>query len=209
MAPVMRGLGLFLSARSAPAVSALWLRAIAISVPLVRRAIPVDYAHFNPPRDIPVIEFVPIVTGCLVAGLLRPRMYEWERLAIRPPSVLCGLLTLASIAFATVPVYLAALRLPARVPWQFIPANVAAVTALAFILTALLGAVTGGLSTLVLFLASCLAQNLIPGIAGHIPLGNLTHPEPHWLATGLICLASALIIGITRGASAYSRTREP
>lgn len=202
----MNGLRLFLSARVALPVSALWLAAAGVCVLQARRAIPVDYAWPNPARDIPVIEFAPIVTGCMVAGLLRPRMYEWEHLATRRVGALCGALALVSTALATVPVLLGATRLPAGVPWHYIPANVVTTTALAFALTALLGATAGGVVTLLLFLGACLAQNLVPDIAWLIPLGQPESPEPRWWAAAM-CLATVAVVGRTRGAGAWSQAR--
>lgn len=199
---------LFLSARAALPISALWVAAILICVLFARRAIPVDYARFNESRDIPVIEFVPIVTACIVAGLLRPRMYEWERLAIRRVGLLCGMLTLATTALAVLPVLVGATRLPDRVPWEFVPANVVTITAVAFALTALLGANTGAVLTLGVFLGACLVQNLAPAAAQVIiPLGRIEAPDPHWLAAGAACLLSVVVSAFTRGASAWSRNR--
>ncbi|WP_199430870.1 hypothetical protein [Qaidamihabitans albus] len=204
----MGGLRLFLSARAALPISALWVLATLVSLLFARRAIPVDYARFDEARDIPIIEFVPIVIACIVAGLLRPRMYEWERLAIRRVGLLCGMLTFTTTAIAVLPVLLATTRLPDRVPWEFVPANVVTITAVAFALASLLGATTGAVLTLLVFLGACLVQNLAPAAAQVIiPLGRIEAPDPHWLAAGTACLLSVVITAYTRGASAWSRSR--
>ncbi|WP_253864784.1 hypothetical protein [Prauserella halophila] len=179
-----------------------------MSLLFARRAIPVDFARFHEARDLPIIEFVPIVTACIVAGLLRPRMYEWEHLATRRVGLLCGMLTLATTAIAVLPVLVAATWLPERVPWEFVPANVVIITAVACALASLLGATTGAVLTLLVFLGGCLVQNLAPEAAQVvIPLGRIEAPDPHWLAAGIACLLSAAISVYTRGASRWSRSR--
>ncbi|PRX50381.1 hypothetical protein B0I33_102502 [Prauserella shujinwangii] len=204
----MGGLRLFLTARAALPISTLWVPATLVSLLFARHAIPVDYARFHEARDIPIIEFVPIVTACVVAGLLRPRMAEWERLAVRRVGLLCGMLTVATTAMAVLPVLVAATRLPDHVSWEFVPANVMTVTAVACALAALLGATTGAVLTLLVFLGACLVQNLAPA-AAHVlvPLGRIEDPDPHWLAAGTACLLSVVITAHTRGAGAWSRSR--
>ena len=199
---------LFLAARAAFPISTVWIAVSVVSVVFARRAIPVDFARFHAPRDIPIIEFAPIVAGCIVAGLLRPRLYEWERVAIRPVGLLCGLLTVAMTALSTLPVLLGASRLPEQVPWEFVLANVVTVTALAFAMTALLGATTGGILTLSLYIAACIAQNLWPRLAQTFPLGRIEDPDPHWTAALVVCLVAAGCTAYTRGASTWSHRRE-
>lgn len=203
----MTGLRLFLLSRSALGIVAFLVAMSGLAFVLWRFSVEinVDFVDRDPARQIPAAELVPVVTGCVLAAWMRPPFYEWERLGAARIGWYGTAATLVGIAAPLLPMAAAVIRLPAEATWQYIPANVLVVTAVAFVLCALLGPITGTVSALALFVAACLAQNLFPEAVGLLPLSAPPSRQGTWLAA-LVAVVIAVVIQLrTRGASTWSR----
>jgi hypothetical protein len=170
-----------------------------------RAGITLDFEFPNKLRQVPFLELVPVLGGCLIAALLRPRFYEWERLGERRSIVASTATVLIGIAVPVIPVLVGVLRLPREATWTYIPANVVLVTAIAFTLSALVGPAIGPPLAALAFVATCLLQNLEPALAGAIPLAKPPESEGPWIAAITATLIALAVHIHTAGASTLAR----
>lgn len=202
-----RGLWLYAASHGLPRTVILGLVSAAAACLAARIAVPINLVFSLPPRDLPMIELLSVVFGCIAVAITRPRMVEWEKLGAPRASLLAAMVPAAVATMAGAVALTGSVWLPASVPAGYIPANVVLFVAVGSLLCSVAGAVVGCTGTVVLFVACCALQNGVPVVAGVLPMGRPEAAEPS-LVWPLLALGVAMSVAAwTRGTTVRAHAR--
>jgi hypothetical protein len=167
-------------------------------------AVTFEISIINPAHKAPYPELLSLVGSILLAALLRPRFWEWERLGNLRTRISAGLTAVVGILLSLVPVLVGSLRLPQGMPWGWSVANALTLSGAVFSLSTVVGAAIAGGVVLVGYFAYAVMDNVWIGADPYLPL--VAYPGPHglwWLAV-VLCLVAILMWFRTRGASVWA-----
>jgi hypothetical protein len=168
-----------------------------------RRAIEIDLSAQFPPAKLAIIELYVIVTATLLAILTRPRFWEWDRIARgHRPQAVAGAVAAATIALAALCVPAVVPWLPTNTPLDMGPGQHAGTRRNSPTGGALLNPLLAGALTLVFWLSSGVTANLAPHL--WLPLAHYHHPNGHWTAAALLTAAAIAVHTRTCGATAWA-----
>jgi hypothetical protein len=177
----------------------------ALSVFLGGRAIVIRLSSDHPDNRLPYAEICAIVTGVLGVVLLRPRMWEWDRVATRRTALVSACCALAGVLAPALVAATVALRLPEGVAWGWIVANAIVWSAFTFSIAPAVGPALAGGTTLVLYFVVGTLHNLAPAVVAPLPVTPFPGPDGHWLAGAVLAVVAAAIQARTRGATAWAQ----
>ena len=163
----------------------MWVVAIAIG----RAALEIDLSPTFPPTKIVMVELCAIVAATLLSIVVRPRFWEWDRVARGGRArALAGVVAAGVIGLAALCVLVVGPWLPSGATWGWVFANAFVLSALVVLLTPFVSALFAGGVTLVLWFVAAVTANLAP--ATWLPLAYYRGQEPSWwVAVGLVVLA--------------------
>lgn len=171
-----------------------------------RNAIVISLSPDYAASRLPFIELCAVTAGIMGAILLRPRFWEWDRLATKRVWLVSGLAsTIGIVAPVTIVIMVGVVGIPSEVPWTWIAANVLLLCSLSFALAPLVGAALAGGSTLLIYFLAGVLNNLEPSIGHLIPLTAYPGPDGHWAAAVALAILATSINVRTCGATAWTR----
>jgi hypothetical protein len=177
--------------------------AAALRVVIGRHVIKIDMSPMHPNR-LPLAELCVILSATVIAVLMRPRFWEWDRSSAmnRRARVIATASAAAGIALPLACVFVVVPGLPSGTPWAWVLTNSLTLAAAIQLLACFIGPLPAGLSTLVLWLLFGLLHNIKPEFAPVIPTSGYTEAAPHWAVavatTVLALLAHTWTLGNTR-----------
>lgn len=175
-----------------------------LSVALGTRAVVIHLSAAVPQNRLPFPELCAVVGAVATAAVLRPRLWEWDRVGSRRASLVSVLSALSGILLPLVILVLGSTRVPAGVPWAWQVSNYLVFAGIAFCLGPLLGPALAGGTTLVSYLGCAVVNHLVPGADEVLPATGYPGPATHWTAAGLAVLLALAVHGHTRGATRWS-----
>lgn len=169
-----------------------------------------DFAHPRRGRTVYFAEVFGVVTGATLAALLRPRMIDCERLGGLRTRAVAATFVAFGIVAAVVPVAAAVPSFVEQSPWQYMLPNILTLTALAFLLAALISPAVGSAAALLAFAAMAVLQNIAPAIMRSLPFGQITEPgvwfdAGTWSASIVLCIIAITVHFATHGAAATAQ----
>ncbi|PRW62297.1 hypothetical protein [Actinopolyspora mortivallis] len=202
----MTTLRLVVLARAVPRLAALLVLMTGLSWTFYHTAITIDLnvSPFAPSHTVPMPEMIAMITGILAATVLRPRLWEWERLG--GPRVRLVAVTLAAVAMAAplLPALIGLYSMPGDRTPTWLVSNTLTIGATVLLLSALIGPLLAGGVTLGCYLGLVLLDNLVVGARPFLPLA--TYPATHgkWLPPLILIPLALAVHAVTRGTSAWA-----
>lgn len=191
-----------LHSRAAHWVAVTTLVMWAVAAVTGRRSLEVDLSARFPPTKLPVVELCTILAATLLAILMRPRLWEWDRIAAgghRPtrPRAVAAVAASAGIALPALCVPAAVPWLPAETPWGWVMANALIMSATVQLLTPLLSPLAAGGLAVVAWLSYGLVLNLAPQI--WLPVSTYREPNGNWAVVTVLVIAAIVLHARTCG----------
>jgi len=191
-----------LASRQALLLSLLVAGLSLLSITLGRTGILINLDQMRPAGRLRYPEICGLLTAAMAAVLLRPRMWEWDRIGLpRAGGLSVGAFCLG-LAASVVVASVGATRLPPEEPRLWLVANAVLLASAVFALSPFLGpAVAGGLvilGYLTLGIATHLSSSL-----DSVPLTRLPDTEPHWVAAAATAVTALMSQAWTRGSTAW------
>lgn len=194
-----------LRSRAAHWVAVTTLLMWAVAAVTGRRSLEIDLSARFPPTKLPVVELCTVLSATLLAILMRPRLWEWERIAagghrpIRARTVaavaaVTGIVLPALCVPAVVP------WLPAATPWGWVLANALIMSATVQLLTPLLSPLTAGGLAVLAWLSYGLVLNLAPQV--WLPVSTFRDPDGNWMLVTVLIIAATVFHARTCGRTA-------
>jgi hypothetical protein len=197
-----------LHSRSASAVLVTTITMGALAAITGRQSLEIDLSAQFPPTKLAVVELCVILTATLLAIQLRPRFWEWDRLAARRPSggrrprTLAAATAVAGIGLPALCVLAVVPTLPPNAPWAWVLANAVLMAAILQLIALLLTPLAAGVVTLLVWFGCGLAANLAPGV--WLPVSSYREPQGHWVVVIVLALMAAALHGVTCGRTAWA-----
>lgn len=173
-----------------------------------RRSIELDLSAQYPPSKMAVVELCSMLTATLQAIQMRPRFWEWDRLAARWPGGGYRPRTLAAVT-AAVGIGLPALcvmavvpTLPPNTPWAWVLANALLMAATVQLIAPLLTPLVAGTVALVTWFGYGLATNLAPGL--WLPVSSYHEPQGRWFVVSVLAVVTVVLHAVTCGRTAWA-----
>lgn len=160
----------------------------------------------RPIRFLPLLELVPVVVVVVWVLATGPRLGEWETLAGRRYRWHTLAATVSCLAVPQLVVLLSASALPPRDPWTWMAANVLAVSAVAVLLSALVGHLLATVTTIALYGLAVVTQNIAGPVIDWLPITSGWDPRPRWVAA-MVLTVVALVVYRLRGATELIEAR--
>lgn len=186
-----------------------WVVALALvtllSFLLGTRAVVIHLSAALTPNKLPFPELCAVVAAVAGMIMLRPRTWEWDRVATSRATAVSVVCTIAGIAAPAVVVVAGSTRLPDAVPWGWQIANCVIFGAVAFCLGPLVGSGLAGGLTLLLYMLSGVANHLLPGVRSMLPVVAYPGPEGKWIPAVALAVLALWINARTRGSTAWAR----
>jgi hypothetical protein len=179
-----------LHSRSAHWVVLTMLVMGAVAAATGRRSLEIDLSAQFPPTKMPVVELCTVLSATLLAILMRPRFWEWDRLAAG------GIVLPALCVPAVVP------WLPAGTPWGWVLANALLLSTTVQLLTPLLNPLAAGTLTVLSWLSYGLTMNLAPHV--WLPIATYRNPDGNWTVVGVLVIAAIVLHTRTCGRTAWA-----
>ncbi|MBB5958455.1 hypothetical protein FHS29_005063 [Saccharothrix tamanrassetensis] len=176
-----------------------------LSTILGARAVVIHLSAAVPQNRLPFPELCAVVGAVVTATVLRPRLWEWDRVATRRASLVSVACALSGMLLPVVIVLLGSTRLPPGVPWSWQVSNYLVFAGIAFCLGPVLGPALAGGTTLVLYLGCGVVNHLAPWAQDVLPVTGYPGPETHWTVASSVVLLALVVHGRTRGATRWSR----
>jgi hypothetical protein len=191
--------------RSVPAYLAVLGALALLSYLLGPHAIIINLSAINPKNRLPYPELCAVVAAVVGAATLRPRFWEWDRLATKRTAVVSGVCAAIGAFAPTLIVAVGSITLPDEVAWGWAAANALLFSAGAFCLSPFIGPGAAGGATLVLYFMTGVANNIEPSVQVVLPVVPYPGPEGQWGAALLLGAVAVAVHVRTRGATAWSR----
>ena len=177
----------------------MWVVAVGIG----RAAFEIDLSPTFPPTKIVVAEVCVIVAATLLAIVMRPRFWEWDRVArgLRA-RVLAGVAAAAVIGAAVLCVPVLAPWLPPGTAWGWVLANAVVLGAFVVLLAPFVSALFAGGITFVLWFGAAVVANLAPAV--WLPLAYYRGHDPSWGVAAALVVAAVAVHARTYGMTAWA-----
>lgn len=175
-----------------------------ISWLLGKAGILINLAFLRPQIRLPYPEICAVLAGALGAVILRPRFWEWDRVASKRASGVAAAFALFGSVVPAVVVAAGSMTLPAGSPIAWRICNAIVLSAAIFVFSPYLGgAVTGG-AAIVLYFAHALVNNLWFNLE-FLPINRFPSQDTHWISASLLVVLVGVIHFRTRGATSWSQ----
>jgi hypothetical protein len=168
-------------------------------------AINVDLSILDPPTKIPGVELVALVTAMVVAALVRPRFWDWERLGGSRTRLVAGGVAAIGIALPLVPVFVGVIRLPSDAAWAWLVPNALILAGVMFGLSALISPALAGGVVILGYFAITVATAVDRSMTAYSPLVFYPGPGGNWPIAAAVVTAAVLGYGYTHGSTSWAR----
>jgi hypothetical protein len=180
----------------------LWVVAAATG----RRSLEIDLSARWPPAKLPVVELCVVLGATLLALVMRPRFWEWDRTSgARRPRVVAAASAVMGIVLPVLCVPAVVPWLPVNTPWMWVLANAVILSSVVHLLAPLSTALVGGGVVLLSWLGLGVVMNVAPGV--WVPLSSYQDPEGHWALAAVLSVAAVTIHMRTCGRTAWAQRR--
>lgn len=197
-----------LATRSAHWALAALLCAAGLSALIGTHVLRVELAPARPEK-LPLAELCAIMAATMLAIITRPRLWEWDRAAnSHRARTVAATVAATGIAFPAACVLAVVPELPDGTPWNWVLANVLALSAALWLMAPFLGPLWSGLTTLLLWLLCGVLHNVQPELTPYLPTSSYADAEGHWLFVAVLAAAALLVQVRTLGTIAGRRGRE-
>lgn len=174
--------------------------------------IALDFAYGRRGRTVYFAEVFGVVTGAVLVIMLRPRMLYCERLGARRVRAVAALFAVVGLAAAVLPVAAAVPSFVTGSPWQYMLPNILTLTALGFIVSALVSPASGAAVSVGLFCLIAVLQNVAPAVTRPLPVGRMTEEgvwfeAPVWSGSIALCIVAVAVQYATCGGTSASLDR--
>ncbi|HEX6357667.1 hypothetical protein [Actinophytocola sp.] len=172
-----------------------------------RRSIELDLSAQYPPTKMAVVELCSILTATLLAIQMRPRFWEWDRLAARRPSgyrpcTLAAVTAAAGIGLPALCVPAVVPTLPPNTPWAWVLANALLMAAIVQLIAPLLTPLAAGTVALVAWFGCGLATNLAPGL--WLPVSSYHELQGRWFVVSVLAVVTVVLHAVTCGRTTWA-----
>ncbi|MCE7010270.1 hypothetical protein LWC34_46820 [Kibdelosporangium philippinense] len=170
-----------------------------VSAVIGSHVIDIEFSPVNPNR-IPVAELCAIVSATITAVLMRPRFWEWDRGSIGMRARVIAVVSSAvGITLPMACVLVLVPGLPDFVPWVWVLTNAFVLVAVVQVLAPFIGALSAGVTAVLLWLSFGLLHNVKPDLAWLLPTSSYAERTPDWLAAGILIVLALLVHARTLG----------
>ncbi|MFG3702317.1 hypothetical protein ACGF5C_31185 [Micromonospora sp. NPDC047620] len=176
----------------------------AVSWLLGKTGILINLAFPRPQIRLPYPEICAVLGGALGAVILRPRFWEWDRVASGRASIVAAAFALFGSVAPAVIVTAGALALPAGSPVAWRICNAVVMCAVIFLCSPYLGGAVTGAAAIVLYFAHGLVNNLWHNLS-FVPITRLPNHNTHWITASALIALAGIAHYRTRGATAWSQ----
>ncbi|GAB3449000.1 hypothetical protein [Actinophytocola sediminis] len=196
---------LVLHSRAAHWVAVTTLVMCAVAAVTGPRSLEIDLSARFPPTKLPVVELCTILSATLLAILMRPRLWEWDRIAAgghRPtrPRAVAAVAAGAGIMLPVLCVPAVVPWLPAETSWGWVLANALIMSATVQLLTPLLSPLAAGGLAVLAWLSCGLVLNLAPQV--WLPVSTHRDPDGNWTLVTVLTIAAIVLHARTCGRTA-------
>jgi hypothetical protein len=168
-------------------------------------AITVDLSALDPPTKVPGVEIVALATSMVLAALVQPRFWEWERLGGARTRLVAGAVAAVGIALPLVPVLVGVLRLPPDAAWAWLIPNALILGGTMFGLSALISAALAGGVVVLGYFAIVVAIAVDRSVSAYLPFAFYPGPDGNWPVAIVVVTAAVLSYGYTHGSTSWAR----
>lgn len=199
---------IILASRSAHWALAALLCAAGLSALIGTHVLRIELAPARPEK-LPLAELCAILAATTLAIITRPRLWEWDRVAhTHRARAVAAVVAATGIALPAACVLAVVPQLPDGTPWDWVLADILALSATLWLATPFLGPLWSGLTTLLLWLLCGALHNVQPDLTPYLPTSGYTEAEAHWPMT-IVLIITALAVHVrTLGTVAGHRARE-
>lgn len=176
----------------------------AVAAATGRRSLEIDLAARFPPTKMPVVELCAILSATVLAILMRPRLWEWDRLAAggrRSRAVAAGA-GFAGIVLPALCVPAVVPWLPPATPWSWVLANALLLSSTVQLLAPLLSPLAAGGLAVLSWLGYGLTMNLAPHV--WLPISTYRDPDGNWTVVAVVVIATIVLHTRTCGRTAWA-----
>lgn len=178
---------------------AMWVLAAIIG----RRAIEIDLSPTFPPTKLVVVEVCVVTTATVLVILMRPRFWEWDRIARGARSrVMAGVVAVAAIVLSASCVPAVVPWLPADASWTWVLANALVLSATVTVLAPLINPLLAGVVTAVLWFGGAVTRNLAPEV--WLPLADYRDQDGHWAVAAALVVVAVTVNAGTCGLTTWA-----
>lgn len=194
---------LLVSRRAAPFMLATALLCL-LSLALGRTGVVINLEIRRPDIRLPFSEVCAVLAGAAGATLLRPRFWEWDRVATARASIVASSAALIGIALPMLVVAVGVIRLPDgfAVAWRL--SNAAVLGAATFLASPFVGSAIAGALALLLYFVHGLVNNLWLDLS-FLPITRFPDTQTHWTAALVLVALAGVVHYRTRGATAWAQ----
>lgn len=203
------GVRLFIRSRASRSIVASWVIAVLLARRFCDVGFDVTFDSSRPPRILPALEVLAVVTGLVALLGSTPRFVEWERLgALRVRVAHTATVAAACLIMPQVVLAAGVQALPPLDPgddWQWVSANALLITAAGVLLAALLGHLFATAALVALALTGIVVQQLLGPVVSWLPFASGPDPTPRWSAAAMVA-TGAIAVTLVRSGSAVLET---
>lgn len=176
----------------------------AVAAATGRRSLEIDLSAQFPPTKMPVVELCTVLSATLLAILIRPRFWEWDRLAAggRRSRAVAAAAALAGIVLPALCVPAVVPWLPPATPWGWVLANALLLSTTVQLLTPLLTPLAAGALAVLSWLGYGLTMNLAPDV--WLPIATYRDPTSNWVIVAVLIVAAIVLHTRTCGRIAWA-----
>ena len=176
----------------------------AVAAATGRRSLEIDLSARFPPTKMPVVELCTILAATLLAILMRPRFWEWDRLAAEGgrSRAVAASAALAGIALPALCVPAVVPWLPPSTPWGWVLAHALLLSSTVQLLAPLLSPLAAGGLAVLSWLSCGLTMNLAPHV--WLPISSYRDPSGNWILVAVLIVAGIVLHTRTCGRTAWA-----
>lgn len=195
-----------------------WLGAILVGAVLMWMltgvVIPIELSWERPRVLMADSVLLAIVLGTVGAQLLRPRMWEWDRIGTWRSSSVAAMTATVGILVPAALVLLTDMRWQAKIERdasylsseiQWVAADGLFLIALVWTIAPYAGSLVAGAASLAVYAAAGMVNHLAPAWHSVLPLAGNAYESPRWIPAVTLFVLAICIHGWTRGATQLSR----
>lgn len=194
-------------ARSRALPSALLVIAAlcALSYVIDRRVIVIDVGSrdFLPETRLPLVELWAIGGACIAAILMRPRLWDFDRVATGRARLVAAMACVVALLLPQLCVASLAIKLP-DIPASWVASNILVLSSTLLLLAPLMTPVLAGVVTLALWFGVGVIDNLYPASHDLLPLVHADIDHDRWALGVIVAVAAVAAHAWTRGATVWS-----
>lgn len=169
------------------------------------RTLRIDYIALYP-TELLYSDLCALVCATVVAILARPRMWEWERVAVRSRGrIVAGGVAVGGLCCAMLCAVVVWPAVAGQVNWTFAVTNAAALAGLVFVASPATGPLWAGVLALVTWYGSGFLQHIAPETLTYLPISTYPPADPRAGFTVVLVIAAVVVQVGTLGTIARRR----